>query len=139
MKNQIILLFLFLLLIQVKSVAQEATFLSGAEFEDISYNTYEIKNYPKEKLPEGADKIYIRITEDVQEAELILKYGYDYKLMPQVKAPFPFNSVKSFEPEYKDGLIYVSSQMPYSSNIITGIFKIEDGDKLSFVKTESDN
>ena len=133
------ILLLSLLLIQSTSFAQQVEYISGAEFEDIEYFTEEIIDYPKSKLPQDAKEIYIRIADEGQKAQLILKLNDGYKILPFEKSKFSYNNAKKSGAEYRNGFVYITSIMPYSANSSTGIFKIAGKDKLIFIREEYDS
>lgn len=127
-----------LLFIQNKAFSQQVEYISGAEFEDIEYFTERIESYPKDKIPQGAKDIYIRIADEGQKAQLILKLDEGYEILPFEKSEFSYNYAKKAGAEYRNGFVYVTSIMPYSMNSSTGVFKIAGKDKLIFIKEEYD-
>ncbi|RLD69987.1 MAG: hypothetical protein DRJ10_20835, partial [Bacteroidetes bacterium] len=105
---------------------------------DIEYFTEIIIDYPKSKLPQDAKEIYIRIADEGQKAQLILKLNDGYKILPFEKSDFSYNYAKKAGAEYRNGFVYVTSIMAYSSNSSTGVFKIAGKNKLIFIKEEYD-
>jgi len=132
------ILLLSILFVQNRVLSQQVEYISGAEFEDIEYFTERIEGYPKDKLPRGAKEIYIRIADDGQKAQLILKLNEGYEILPFEKSEFSYNYAKKSGAEYRNGFVYITSIMPYSSSSSTGVFKIAGKDKLIFIKEEYD-
>ncbi len=113
--------------------AQQAKIITAKQFEDMPYGAELIEGYPQNKMPENVLEVYLHIDPDNSIAQLIYKLPNSYKIYPEIKAVFLYNWAKRIGAEYKNGLIEISSALPYSSTIVTGVFKVQ-GNQLFFVK-----
>ena len=128
--------FFVLFFVQNTAFAQQAKFISAAEFDDFSVYVMTVEDYPKDKMPEGVEEVYIWVQEDGAAAQLIFKLNNSYKIFPKEKSSFSYNWGKKIDATYENGFIHVLSGVSHRETMVTGIFKIAGSNKLVFISSE---
>lgn len=111
--------------------------VTEARFHD-QYQPVEIADFPAALLPQGASELLFAVSQSDFMLHLFLKNNDGYRLVQSFPEEIMFNYAKAVDVRYIDGLVEISSEMPFRATVL--IYRFEwTGEQLVLKEETSED